>query len=237
MARRIETIGKSVIVYDDSLVSHIEERLFEPDSWPDAGQAPGYAGGRGSTLFIEHGGQHWVLRHYHRGGLMSRWLDDQFPRFGVARSRPFREWDLLARLTKLNLPSPRPVAGRIVMRGLIYSADLITVRIPDVEPLSTRLARGPLNQAGWRRIGELVARFHAARVFHADLTAHNIQIDSAGHMYLVDFDRGRLMPGPGAWTQNNINRLLRSLRKVSQDGSIVFTDAEWQWLLAGYHAG
>ena len=91
MARRVERIGASVIVYDGSLVSHMAERLFEPSSWPDAPEAPGYAGGRGSTLFIEHDDQQWVLRHYHRGGLMGRWLDDQFPRGRVARSRPFRD--------------------------------------------------------------------------------------------------------------------------------------------------
>ena len=127
MVRRIERLGQSVILYDDSLLSQPQESLFEPASWPGAPAAPGYAGGRGQTLFIRRQDQDWVLRHYYRGGFMGRWLDDEFLWMGFSRSRPCREWDLLAALTRLQLPVPRPVAARARRNGLIYSADLITV--------------------------------------------------------------------------------------------------------------
>jgi 3-deoxy-D-manno-octulosonic acid kinase len=99
--RRIERIGKSVILYDASRVSQISEASFDPASYPGAPEAPGYAGGRGSTLFISHGDQQWVLRHYHRGGLMGRWLDDEFPWLGLERSRPWREFLLFEELARL----------------------------------------------------------------------------------------------------------------------------------------
>ncbi|RMF99012.1 MAG: 3-deoxy-D-manno-octulosonic acid kinase [Gammaproteobacteria bacterium] len=233
MARRLERLGESVILYDDSLASHIGPALFDPANWPDAEVAPGYAGGRGSTLFIEHAGQQWVLRHYHRGGFMGRWLDDEFPWLGLAHSRAFREWELLHWMQERSLPSPRPVAAHVRRRGLIYRADLVTVRIPDVRPLSTRLAAGPLPPAGWAAVGELIARFHAEGVFHADLTAHNIQIDSQGRLYLLDFDRGRRMPRPGRWQRRNLDRLQRSLRKIS-GGGIEFAEEHWQALLDAY---
>ena len=54
MVKRVERVGESVILYDDSLLSHRSESLFDPASWPDAPAAPGYAGGRGNTLFIAH---------------------------------------------------------------------------------------------------------------------------------------------------------------------------------------
>ena len=236
MKRCIEYRVNSVILYDASLLDHVPAGLFDPGHWADAPVAPGYSGGRGSTLFIRHEGHDWVLRHYHRGGFMSRWLTDQFVWTGAERTRAFREWSLLARLTELGLPSPRPVACRTVRHGLIYSADLVTVRIPDVTPLSTRLAVQGLSPAGWYAVGEMVARFHRQRVFHADLTAHNIQIDSDDRLFLLDFDRGRIMPGAGAWMQRNLDRLQRSLNKISRQDDTGFNDAAWQRLLEGYRS-
>jgi 3-deoxy-D-manno-octulosonic acid kinase len=83
-------------------------------------------------------------------------------------------------------------------------------------------------------MGELVARFHAANVYHADLTAHNIQINSHDELFLLDFDRGRIMSGQGAWSERNLNRLHRSFSKISSDSSCEFSDREWNSLLEGY---
>ena len=137
--------------------------MFEPATWPGAPVAPGYSGGRGATLFIERGGQRWVLRHYHRGGTIGRVLDDQFLWLGEERTRCFREWRLLAHLQDLGLPAPRPVAARYRRRGLTYTADLLTVLIPDVEPLSTRLARGPVAPDVWAAVGRCISDFHRGR--------------------------------------------------------------------------
>lgn len=237
MPRRIARQDGSFILYDDSLVGHATDALFEPGSWPGAPRAPGYSGGRGTTLFIHQDGHDWVLRHYHRGGTVGRFLEDQFPWTGAARSRSFREWDLLATLTGLGLPVPRPVAARCRRHGLIYTADLVTVLIPGVEPLSTRLARAGATPETWGRVGACIRRFHDAGVWHADLTAHNLQIDGDDRIWLLDFDRGRLRPAGGGWRQGNLDRLHRSLTKISRDGATRFTPAEWTWLLEGYGGG
>jgi len=234
LSERIERIGESVILYDGSLVNHLREEWFDPATWSGAPAAPGYSGGRGTTLFVTCEGQSWVLRHYHRGGTVARFARDGFVWSGAKRTRSFAEWRLLARMRDLGLPAPRPVAARYVRNGFVYRADLITVRIPGVVPLSTRLARAPLGAAAWRRVGACVGHFHAAHVFHADLTAHNLQIDGDDEVYLLDFDRGRIMPGRGAWQQRNLQRLHRSLVKISSNGGISFGDAEWAMLLAGY---
>jgi 3-deoxy-D-manno-octulosonic acid kinase len=196
--------------------------------------APGYSGGRGATLFVEQGGQRCVLRHFHRGGTIGRVLNDQFLWLGEERTRCFREWRLLAHLQDLGLPAPQPVAARYRRRGLTYTADLLTVLIPDVEPLSTRLARGPVTSDVWAAVGRCISAFHRAAVFHADLTAHNLQIDSADRIFLLDFDRGRVRSDGSNWHQANLARLHRSLTKISEDGGLDFTPREWRWLLDGY---
>jgi 3-deoxy-D-manno-octulosonic acid kinase len=219
------------IVYEDSLVSHAEPSLFEAETWAGAPVAPG---GRGATRFVEYSGQHWVLRHYYRGGAVGRVLDDQYLWLGEARTRCFSEWRLLARLQALGLPVPRPVAARYRRRGLIYTADLLTVRIPDVEPLSSRLRRGPVDAAVWAAVGQCIRNLHRAAVFHADLNAHNLQIDGLNRIFLLDFDRGRIRTDRSNWRAANLARLHRSLAKISQDNSAHFTSREWRWLLDGY---
>jgi 3-deoxy-D-manno-octulosonic acid kinase len=233
---RTVRLGNSVILYDASRVSHMREEWFTPQHWAGAATAPGYAGGRGDTLFIDAIGEQWVLRHYHRGGFVGRWLDDAYPWLGADRVRSHCEWRLLARLSAMGLPVPAPLAARYVRRGLVYTADLITVRLPDVVPLSTRLAAGPLEPDGWQRVGELVGLFHRHRVRHADLTAHNIQIDGHGRLFLLDFDRGRIMPRLGRWTDGNLARLKRSLTKIAteSDGEIGFDASSWAGVILGY---
>jgi 3-deoxy-D-manno-octulosonic acid kinase len=232
--RRLARIDRDVIVYDDALLESPAAELFDRAHWTGAAVAPGYAGGRGATLFIRLRGQDWVLRHYHRGGAVGRVLDDRFVWLGETRTRCVLEWDLLARLHALGLPSPRPVAARYRRVGATYTADLITVRMQDVEPLSTRLARAGASAAVWHRVGACVRRFHDAGVWHADLTAHNLQIDGQDRIYLLDFDRGRLRAIDARWPQGNLHRLHRSLRKISSSGQVTFSPADWAALLSGY---
>ncbi len=177
LGRQVVNSGGSSIVYDDTRVSQIGPDWFRPESWPDAGHTTGKSGGRGTTYFIRHDDQDWVLRHYYRGGLPGALLEDQFLWAGSTRTRSFREWDLLYSMRELGLPVPVPVAARYVHRNFVYTADLITVRLPDVESFSSRLTAGPAGNALWRRVGECIARFHFHGFCHADLNAHNIQVN------------------------------------------------------------
>lgn len=231
MVRRVETTGDGAILYDDALLSHPDPALFDPAHWPGAPRA---ARGRGAALFITHAGQDWVLRHYRRGGLAGRVLDDQFAWLGGERTRAFREWSLLAELVALGLPVPRPVAARYRRRGLVYTADLITRRLPGVRSLAGQLAAGEAGEATWRAVGACIRRFHELGVWHADLNAHNVQLDGYGQAWLLDFDRGRRRPPGGGWRQRNLARLERSLSRLREREGLAFTGQHWQWLLDGY---
>lgn len=230
---RVERIGESVIVYDASLVNHPQVAWFEIESWPHAAAPDGRAG-RGRTLLIECAGLACVLRHYYRGGWIASISRDRFIWTGEARNRAFAEWRLLAQLRDLALPVPRPIAARYVRHGPTYRADLITERIAGVVPLSLRLTGRAMSAEAWETVGTCIARFHAARVFHADLNAHNLQVDESGRVFLLDFDRGRIMPAAGDWQRRNLERLHRSLRKIGAAGKVAFGPADWAALLGGY---
>ena len=212
------------------------ESLFDPEFWRGRGELLDVRGGRGSAWFIASGARQWVLRHFRRGGFIARWSRDAYVWTGEDEVRAFAEWRLLDLLKRRGLPVPQPVAARYQRTGSFYRCDLITQRIVNAEPLSAALAQGALPEPLWRDVGATIARLHRAGVDHADLNAHNVLLDVTGVVRVIDFDRGRLR-AQGRWTARNLQRLRRSLVKISRDlPSERFSDENWNWLMAGYKA-
>ena len=61
-----------------------------------------------------------------------------------------------------------------------------------------------------------------------------MQVDANDDVFILDFDRGRLM-ARGAWRERNLARLHRSLEKVtSLDDRVRFSATDWQMLSEGY---
>lgn len=233
MNRSFSTVGNDLILYDADRAGQITPDWFGVSYWPGAATSDGTAG-RGKVLFIRDDARDWVLRHYYRGGKPAVLIRDLFVWLGPGAARPFREFDLLVRLVELGLPVPAPVAARCRRRGPFYTGDIITVRLPGVRSLADRIAAGDLGRADWARAGEAIAMFHARGVFHADLNVDNIQFDTDGAVWLLDFDRGRLLPGPGKWCRGNLVRLKRSLAKDARGRGGSADDAGWQALAEAY---
>lgn len=222
------------MLYDASCLHHPDAAVFEPAHWQAQGAVESARGGRGTVAFIHTArGQHWVLRHYRRGGLMAKLVDDRYLWTGEEATRSFREWRLLRQLRAWGLPVPQPVAARYRRAGLLYRADLITAELPVRRTLTQALQAGPLAATSWRAVGACVGALHGRGVQHADLNAHNLLLGEGDAVYVLDFDRGRLRER-GAWEQAVLVRLQRSLRKVTAGlPADRFGDEQWQDLLAG----
>ena len=202
--------------------------------WLDRQRARPVAAGRGGNWFIDADDGAWVLRHYRRGGFVARLVADRYLWTGYARSRSLREFRLLTELRAAALPVPRPLAARVVRRGLVYRADLITEVLPGTVTLAARLALHAIDPAELGAVGRCVRAMHDMGVWHADLNAHNILLDDSGRVFLIDFDRARRRAG-GHWKAGNLARLRRSLDKLAGPGQ-GFDPARWQTLLDGYRA-
>ena len=206
---------------------------FDPTEWRSAGAVAIESSGRGEVLIVAHGSETWVLRHYRRGGLVARFIDDHYLWLGAELTRAFREWRLLRKLRAAGLPVPNPVAAHIYRTGLIYTADIITSYLHDTRKLSWFIAQGRAPTGCWRRIGAMIRAVHDFGVDHPDLTAHNVLLDGAGNTFLVDFDNAELKP-PGAWQRLGLERFNRSLRKVALETGTDFNPAAWRELEASY---
>lgn len=227
------------IVYDASCVDSPGVEIFSPTFWDGRRALDGEAMGRGSAWFINAPFGPVVLRQYLRGGWVAKLSRQSYLFTTVDRSRPVREFNILARLFEQGLPVPRPVAALCEHHGLISTGSIITARIPGARTLVDFF---PGNEASrvrgtdfWKIVGECVRRFHNAGVWHADLNARNILLDEHMHVFLIDFDRAHFTPGKPVNGTRNLERLKRSLKKLWPAAGSAELEAAWLQLRAGYH--
>ncbi len=235
MTETVVRTRNGAILYDKAIINQILPEHFVAQGWPHSEILSGAlrSGGRGSTLLVGNVPGQFVLRHYMRGGLIGKLVRDSYIFSGQDLTRSFLEWRLLDKLAANNMNVPRPAAARYCRRGSFYTADIITVRIPDVVSLSQYIARDR-DEAFWHSLGASIRKFHEAGVYHADMNAYNIQVDKDGDTWMLDFDKGALR-SPGSWQQQTLNRLHRSLQKVVRlDPRLHFRATNWEQLLQAY---
>lgn len=222
------------IVYDALRIQEPDACLFEPDYWAAQDRVISTAPGRGSATFIDADFGKGVLRRYLRGGVPGRVVEDRYLFLGVGRSRPFREFHLLADLVRQGLPAPVPIAAVCERLGAVYRGALLTEALEHRWTLSDALGSG-ISAARWNAIGRAIRRLHDHGVWHADLNARNILLgDEPENVFFVDFDRARYRPGRPVDGRSNLARLRRSLEKPGT-GKMANPPDEWAALLKGYH--
>ena len=208
---------------------------FDSCYWQAQGQMLGQSRGRNITWFVGEKDAPMVLRHYYRGGLIGKLIEDIYFYTGLKSTRAYREYQLLLELEKRQLPACRVVAARVVRHGLYCRADLLMKMVAGGQDLVALLTKAPFSESQWQAIGRMIAKFHQQCVYHADLNAHNILLDGDGQPCLIDFDRGEIKEAKGDWCQDNLDRLLRSFNKEkAQLDNFHFELNDWQSLMSGY---
>ncbi len=229
-------IGSSIIRHDIAFFEVPTTELFSEVYWRKQKAITGHAQGRGTTWFFKLRETELVLRHYYRGGLIGRFLNDQYLYTGFKNSRAYREFELLSKLRSLSLPAPQPVAIRVKkILPCFCVSDIISSKIVDANDLVDILIKRPLREDELRSVGITLRQFHDHNVYHHDLNAHNILLDKDNQTSLIDFDQGEIRTNSGQWKQNNLNRLLRSFKKErSRLATFHWNEKSWQHLLNGY---
>ena len=204
--------GTGAIVFDPARLRQAAPEMLDPSHWRGSA-SPVQDGGRGAAWFVHGDFGDAVLRHYRRGGLAARLGRSRYFWLGEAPVRCLAEFRLLAELRAERLPVPAPLLAGYWRKGLHYGAAILVERIPGARALASWLTKDP-DAAPWEPVGAMLADFHRAGLDHADLNAHNILLDDAGAPWLIDLDRSRRRTD-GPWRQANLDRLARSLAKLS----------------------
>jgi len=136
--------------------------------------------GRGTVDTFSYQDVPLLLKQYRRGGMIRFVSQDQYVWHGFERTRAVRELRLLAKLYSQGLPVPCPVgcriqrqqAGQNLSLPALYRAYLLSEYLPECHGLDQHL-KNALDSGGdsikWEDIGQCLARFRRAGVFHADL--------------------------------------------------------------------
>lgn len=224
---------------------------FDPSLWPDAqaqdltppappeitphcAASSANRSGRGQVQRVLHHGQPMLLRHYRRGGWIARLCRDSYAACAPHQSRAMREFALLQYMRACDLPVPSPVAARQRRLWGRYTADILIGWIADARNVAECLSERRLGAHEWHTLGRAIRRLHDRGIDHTDLNCHNLMLDAQGQAWIVDFDKCGLR-GPGAWPEQNLQRLLRSLRKEqNRRPGFQWAEEDWADLLSGY---
>lgn len=243
---KISKTGNSYILYDASIIAEPTVQLFNRDYHTNqcsrqnksvlhtpAGQEGGI--GRARVVYFSHGEKSFVLKHYYRGGAVASILKDRYFGFSIKKSRAFREFYLLKKMSEFGLPVPVAVAAHVDKGMLFYRADLITQELMQTKTLSDVLSSNELDDENWQKIGRCIKRFHQHDIYHADLNARNILLTEKNETYLIDFDNSYIRLDSSAWKMANLSRLKRSLLKFKNNtDGFNFNEDNWSALLDGY---
>lgn len=231
MSKKILKVNQSVILYDDTLIHNLNDDIFNPIHWKNRQVLPESKKGRGSVFFIDWEGRSCALKHYCRGGFLSKLIYDQYLYVGLEETRSFKEWNLLNQMQALNLPVPLPIAARIRRSGFIYQADLLTEVIPSVQSMGDKLRQELMTQDLWKAIGECLSRFHQHGIIHQDLNVENIQINPNGRVFFLDFDKTKFSKSSPQILHANLNRLRKSILKLTLSINLDFPEKDWTELV------
>jgi len=222
-------------LFNKAFFANASSDIFNGAYWQEKDAITGQETGRGTTWFFRHDNHNLVLRHYLRGGLVSKLSKERYIFKSWASCRSISEFQILNKLAQQGLPVPTPAAAQVIRSGLSYKADLITQRIPDAKDL-VQILKVDQDKKFYEHLGKTIARFHQQGFYHADLNIQNILQDKDQQFWLIDFDRAKILPPQQKWQLSNLSRLKRSFEKEKERFGIHWSEKNWEVLINAYNS-
>jgi 3-deoxy-D-manno-octulosonic acid kinase len=186
-------------------------------------------------------GETALIRNYRHGGLLQglrgAWYASWPP-------RPFRELAITEELRRRGFPTVEVYAAAVERGwGPFYRGCLVSREVHGSKDLWSALQDPAMNPSTLgvilRAAADTIVAMHRHGVYHADLNLKNILVryeHGSVESYVIDFDRAKLFLGklPPLLARNNLNRLLRSARKLDP-GRRFLAPAAWNQFLDHYY--
>lgn len=189
-----------------------------------------------------------AVRRLLRGGWVAPLLGD---RYLDRPPRPLVELAVSERARAAGVATPRVLAAVVHPAAVGYRAEIATAWLTPGHGLLALLVPGAyaeaVRAAGIEAAGEAIGRAHAAGLDHPDLNATNVFLQpvpvGAWTGSMLDLDRARLRAPdpreerPAGFARSNLERLERSIVRVSRAGRARWTRADREALVAGWVRG
>lgn len=181
--------------------------------------------------------QQAILKHYYRGGWFSFINKDRYLGYNTFKNRIQQEIESMIWMKNQQLPTPTPIAARLLFNGIFYRADMLIQAILPSCSLAAWLMSNPCSTQQWADIGKAIAQVARLGIYHRDLNGQNILLTPSSSqqypVYLIDFDRCQRRTYQKRWHQRMLKRLLRSLIKQhTQYPQSHWKKTDWQHLLS-----
>lgn len=189
--------------------------------------------GRGQTLLFNKDGKNLVLRHYRRGGLLGKIINDSFFVFETNAHRAFDEFRLLDYMLSKGLPVPKPVIAREKKSFLSVTQDIVIERLNGYRDLSYIISERELTHEEYSNIGKTISLFFKENILHTDLNIRNILINEQSKVAIIDFDKCCCTKLSVDMKKSMLDRLLRSFKKEitrNQSKKIYFNEINFKFL-------
>ena len=163
------------------LIDHFNRPPQQADS-PLEGRRSVYAGQLNGIGAI-------VVKYFTRGGLIYRFMEHRYLKFGKTRGQ--KEFELLQRVRDLGINAPEPVAH--AYRGsLLYKAWLVTREIRQAMSLARlSLENEEKARAAMESTVGQISMLIQNGILHVDMHPGNVAVDTGAQVYLLDFDKAR----------------------------------------------
>ncbi len=134
-----------------------------------------------------------VVKYYTRGGLIRHLVERRYLKWGKTRGQI--EYEVLQEVRSLGVNAPEPIVYAY-QGNLLYKAWLVTKEIKQQQTLAELSC---VNEERARIVMKEVAMQAATlienNILHADLHPGNVLVDIADQVFIVDFDKARLLRG------------------------------------------
>ena len=211
---------------DENIFTYIEDNQAQESGRREAG--------RGTITFFRSCGLDLVHKTYKRGGLIRKLVSSSYFWSGLSKTRAHIEFDGLKKMFDLGLPVPRPVAARIIRKGIFYRAELITEEIENATTFGKNLLANNLSTIMLKELGVAIRSLHGKGFMHPDLNIENILIGDSKKIFFLDFDQTQPLRQKEIQFGIDIERLRRSVKKFCLKNERDFPEREWQIMLEAY---
>jgi len=220
------------IITNKKLYGEVDSEWFSDTYWLNQGRLLGASSGRGSAWMVKSDDEKMMLRHYYRGGIPAHFIKDKYFWTGLNNTRSISEYRLLEKMFEMGLPVPQPIAAQVCKKGFFYQANILIKYILHDCTFAGLLTSESKNKT-WEKVGSTIAEFHKKGINHADLNANNILIDKQ-KVFLIDFDHSKQCKPRAMWQRSNLNRLKRSIDKLTDEKNMQSINKKWQLLELAY---
>ena len=87
--------NNTYVQYDPNVFNNFSEKLFNIDYITKKGLIKSTISGRGKTFVLSYNNEAYVLKHYIRGGLASKFSYDKYILGSLASTRSLKEYNFL----------------------------------------------------------------------------------------------------------------------------------------------